>query len=244
MAQEQNGIAKANKAIADGKKLLEGAIKFNGPVKKATPSPVPAAPKPKAPSAGMLGDQGADSAAGIKAKADNVDAYVKSVPKMHKGGVVEEDGVKNLKKGEVVIPKEKAEEGKKIMAIKDKAKGPMSKAMEEEENEPESEAKKETKKDEKKESKKESKKEGKAKPHKFGRTEIIHHKNGSHTVTHHPHPSKPSADGSPSEPAEPVSYAAPDMASMQQGMEQNLGGGPEGQPSAAAPAAEEAPAQA
>lgn len=252
-----NGISFANKELAKSNKLLDKAIKFNGPVKttpKPAPAPAPKAPKAKAPSTGLIGDQGTDSANGIKANADNVKEYIKNTPKMHKGGVVQEDGLKNLKKGEVVIPEEKAEEGKKIMALKDKAgKGIMAQAKEEEDNEPKSEEKHESKKAEKKESKKDEKKDDKkddkksGKKHSFHRTEIVHHKNGSHTVTHHPHPPKPSADGGPSAPAEPVSYAAPDMASMQQGMQDNLGGGPEGgsEPAAAsaAPAEQAAPAQ-
>jgi hypothetical protein len=123
----------------------------------------------------------------------------------------------------------------------------MAAAMEEEGNEPKSEKKGEG--SEKSEGKKKTSdkhspaKDAKAKPHDFHRTETIHHRNGSHTVTHHPHPAKPGADGKMPEQAEPVSYAAPDMASLQQGMEQNLGGGPAAAgPSAAAPAAEAAPA--
>ena len=248
----------AEKAIADSKKLLAStgpkgsssiATKSGRAVSQKEKPAAPAAPK--APSSGMIGDQGADSASGIKTNVDNVAQYIKGVPKMHKGGVVKEDGLKNLQEGEVVIPKEKAEEGKKVMELKKKA-GPMAKAMEEEESEPKSEEKKETKKEEKAEGKHKTsdktspEKESKAKKHNFHRTEIVHHKNGSHTVTHHPHPAKPSSDGKPVEQEEPMSYAAPDMASMQQGMEQNLGGGPQGggQPSAAAPAAEAAPAQA
>ena len=128
---------------------------------KPAPAPAPA-PKAKAPSTGLIGDQGTDSATGIKANADNVKEYVKNVPKMHKGGVVQEDGLKNLKKGEVVIPEEKAEEGKKIMALKDKAgKGIMAQAKEEEDNEPKKEEKHESKKAEKKESKKDEKKDAK-----------------------------------------------------------------------------------
>lgn len=243
MPEPQDGISMANKAIADSKKALDRAVKFNGPVK----TPKPAAPVvEKKASSGLLGDQGSDSAKGIKSNADNVADYVKNVPKMHKGGEVTEDGVKNLQKGEVVIPKEKAEEGKKVMALKKKA-GPMAAAMEEEGNEPKSEKKGEG--SEKSEGKKKTSdkhspaKDAKAKPHDFHRTETIHHRNGSHTVTHHPHPAKPGADGKMPEQAEPVSYAAPDMASLQQGMEQNLGGGPAAAgPSAAAPAAEAAPA--
>lgn len=234
----------ADKAIADSKKALDSAVKFNGPVKKAPVSAEKTEPKVKTASSGLLGDQGADSAAGIKAKSENIDQYVKNVPKMHKGGEVKEDGLKNLKEGEVVIPKEKAEEGRKILSLKKKA-GPMSSAVEEEKNEPKESKEKSEKSEGKKKTsdKNPPEKESKAKPHDFHRTETIHHKNGSHTTTHHPHPAKPSADGKPGVQAEPVSYASPDFASMQQGMEQNLGGGPAGgQASAAAPAAEAAPA--
>src|SRR5208282_1580899 len=233
---DQDGIKMADKAIADSKKLLEST----GPKgtsslatksghtsmrKPATPA-APAAPAPKMPSSGLLTATGHDQAPSLKANTDNIEAYQKAVPKMHKGGEVMEDGLKNLKKGEVVISKEKAEEGKKIMGIKDKAKGPMSKAMEEVDDEPKSEAKSEAK-GEKKESKKEDKKESAGKKHNFHRTEIVHHPNGSHTTTHHFKPSKPSAEGKTEQTPEPESYASPDFASMQQGMQQNLGGGPQ-----------------
>jgi hypothetical protein len=246
MPQNQpDGIKMADKAIADSKKALASAVKFNGPVKPMTKSAAPAAPKPK--SSGLLGDQGADSGAGVKANADNVAEYVKGVPKMHTGGVVKEDGLKNLKKGEVVIPKEKAEEGKKIMGLKEKAKGPMAKAMEEEDSEPK--AKKSEPKE--KESKKEDKKDGekKAKKHNYHRAEHEFHSNGSITTKLH-HKPKPSVDGKVEPTPEPTSFASPDFASMQSAMQEHVGGGPEGaepsegEASAAAPAAEAAPAQA
>ena len=71
--QEPNGIEFANKELAKSHKLLDKAVKFNGPV-KTTPKPAPA-PKAKAPSTGLIGDQGTDSAKGIKANADNVKEY-------------------------------------------------------------------------------------------------------------------------------------------------------------------------
>jgi hypothetical protein len=253
MPQNQpDGIKMADKAIADSKKALASAVKFNGPVK---PMPKPAAPtKPAAPSSGLLTATGHDQAPALKAKTDQIDAYnavTNAAPKMHKGGEVMEDGIKNLKKGEVVIPKEKAEEGKKIMGLKEKAKGPMAKALEEEDNEPKAKKSESKEKESKKEDKKEGKKDGekKAKKHNYHRAEHEFHSNGSITTKLH-HKPKPSVDGKVEPTPEPTSFASPDFASMQSAMQEHVGGGPEGaessegEASAAAPAAEAAPAQA
>src|SRR5208282_730201 len=123
-----------SKAVAGAKKALSDAM--NNPkvgtktgmsyLKDKVPSaPAPAAEKPKAASSGLL-SEAASAGEGLKAKSDNVDQYLKAsgvaAPKMHDGGEVKEDGVKDLQKGEVVLPKGKAKEGKQIMAMKDKAK--------------------------------------------------------------------------------------------------------------------------
>src|SRR5580692_4811910 len=222
MAQEQDGIKMADKAIKDSKAALEKAVKFNGPVK---PMPKPAAPaaKPAAPSSGLLTTTGHDQAPALKAKTDMLDELKAATPKMHKGGEVMEDGLKNLKKGEVVIPKDKADEGKKIMGIVKKAKGPMAKAAEEM-DEPKHESKKESKKEDKKVEKKESK----PKPHNFHRAEHEFHSNGSITTKLHHKPPKPSADGKMEPTQEPTTFASPDYASMASAMQEHVGGGPAG----------------
>lgn len=93
------------------------------------------------------------------------------------------------------------------------------------------EEKAEPKKSEKKSDKKSDKKKS-GKGH-FHKTEIEHHKNGSHTVRHIPHPS---TDGTP---MEDTSYAAPDMDALHSGMEENLG-----EPAPGEAAAEAGPAPA
>lgn len=238
----EDGVKKAADAVAASKKALEDADKFQksaGPIKKETPAaPVKPAPKAKAPSSGLL-DEAESAGAGIKAKADAVKEYQDSAPKMHDGGKVKKDGIHNLQKGETVLP---ADEKKAVKVLKSKASGVMSAAMDED-DEPKGEEKKESKKDEKSEGKhKTSDKhnpahEDKKPKHNFHKTEIEHHSNGSHTVRHIPHPPKPSTDGSPVEAPETPSYAAPDMASLHQGMDANLGGGePSGAPEGGAPA--------
>ena len=258
----------ADDAMKSSKKLLDstgpgGKSSIATKSGRAVPAkPAAAAPKAEGPSAmskGLLEATGHDQAPSLKINADKVEATRKvldesGVPKMHKGGEVKEDGLKNLQEGEVVIPKEKAEEGKKVLALKKKA-GPMSAAVEEEENEPKekSEGKKKTsdkhhpEKEEKGEKEGEKKSEKKpAKKHKFARAEHEFHPNGSITTKLHHRMPKPSADGKVEQMPEPTSFASPDFASMQSAMQDHVGGGPEGAegPSAAAPAAEEAPAQA
>lgn len=248
MAQP-DGVKKTADVIAESKKVLASADKFQkeagGPMAKADKPAEAAKPAAKkAPSAGILGEA-SDAAAGIKSRADNIKEYTnavaKSAPKMHDGGEVMEDGIKNLQKGEVVIPKEKAKEGKEIMKLSKKAKGPMGDAIEEEEAEKETpkEEKKEGKKGEAKEkkaeSKKEDKKEDKPKPHKYHRAEHEFHANGSITTKLHHKPGKPSADGKVEMTPEPTSFASPDFASMQSAMQQHVGGGPEGMPEEGSP---------
>ena len=249
--QEPNGIAMANKAITDAKRALN-ATGPNGsssiatksghsPIVKMKPAPAPApAPKAKAPSTGLIGDQGTDSANGIKANADNVKEYIKNVPKMHKGGVVQEDGLKNLKKGEVVIPEEKAEEGKKIMALKDKAgKGIMAQAKEEEDNEPKKEEKHESKKAEKKEPKKDEKKDSKKSVKKVKGMHVRKVHGGFHVK----HDTEPAEAGSNVGPQQSEEHVMPDMGALQDHMSQYMGDEGAEEPSAAAPAEQAAPAQ-
>jgi hypothetical protein len=239
---EQDGIKMAEKAIADSKKLL-ASTGPKGSSSIATKSgrtgmqkpAAPAAPAPKAPSSGLLEATGHSEAPALKAKTDNIEEYTKSVPKMHKGGEVKEDGLKNLQEGELVIPKEKAEEGKKVLALKKKAKGPMSAAVEEEENEPKSEEKKETKKEEKAEG--EHKPAEKDKKKKSGKKvkgmHVRRATSGGFIVKHDMDTSE-----EPGKPMEQEEHAIPDIAALHDHMEQHMG-----DEEAAAPAAQAAPAE-
>ena len=173
---------------------------------------------------------------------------------MHKGGEVMEDGLKNLKKGEIVIPEDKAEEGKKVMALKKKA-GPMSAAVEEEENEPKekSEGKKKTSDKHNPEKEEKGEKEGEKKAEKKPAKKVKKVKgmhvrkatSGGFIVKHDMDNAGGPSDGKMPEQEE---HAIPDMAALQSHMQDHMGeeeAGPSaGAPAAAAPAAEEAPAQA
>jgi hypothetical protein len=240
-----------SKAVSNAKNALKKAGTRFGDNPDFAPKPMEKnnveMAKPKGPSAGILGEA-ASAAEGLKAKGENIKEYmdstsIQSVPKMHDGGSVDEDGVKNLQKGEFVLPKKLAKEGEKIMALKGKAKGVMNAAKESMDDEEKSE-KVDNKKEEKAEKKPAAKKAAKKAGHDFARTEVIHHTNGSHTTTHHYRPAKAGKDGKMPEQREPVSYGSPDHDSMMSGMDDNLGGGPAGAGAAApaAPAAEPAPA--
>lgn len=247
-----NGITDANKKLAKAKGALDSAVKFNGPVKPTKGAPIAATPKPK--SSGLLEGPGTDINAEMKAKGDNIGEYVKNVPKMHKGGEVKEDGLKNLQGGEVVIPKEKAEEGKKVLALKKKA-GPMSAAVEEEDNEPKekSEGKKKTSDKHNPEKEEKGEKEGEKKAEKKPAKKVKKVKgmhvrkatSGGFIVKHDMDNAGGPSDGKMPEQEE---HAIPDMAALQSHMQDHMGeeeAGPSaGAPAAAAPAAEEAPAQA
>jgi hypothetical protein len=118
---------------------------------------------------------------------------------MHKGGKVKQDGSHILQKGEAVISKEKVEKhSKEVDALLD---GVKEQAADKGED-------KKDKKDEKK------KKSG---SRKYARTEIVHHKNGSHTVTHHPHVM---TEG---KAAESASYAVPDDNALHSSLKDYIG---------------------
>jgi hypothetical protein len=226
--KEALASAKGALKTAEGKFPSKMAEKAGVGAKPAAAPPVPA-PKAKPRSAGLIGDA-EGVAAGIKARGEMMKGSGVEPQKMHDGGKVKEDGVKDLQKGETVLPKDKKASEKLAMEhLGKKAKSPISDAIDEEMDS----------KEDKKAGDKKEKKDGKKKTsdkhspmkdvkHNFHRTETIHHKNGSHTVTHHPHPPKMGADGTMGQAEEPVSYAAPDMASLHQGMDENLGGAPEG----------------
>jgi hypothetical protein len=247
----------ADKAIKDSKKLLAStgpsgksslATKSGRPSFQAPKPAADAAPKEsKTPSSGLLTATGHDQAPSLKANTDNIEAYKAAVPKMHKGGEVKEDGLKNLQKGEVVISKDKAEEGKKIMGLVKKAKGPMSAAMEEsDEPKEKSEGKKKTSdkhnpaKEEKAEKETEKKPAKKAKQVKG--MHVRKATSGGFIVKHDME--KPMDGSVPMQDQE--EHAIPDMAALHAHMADHMGED-EAQPgaaAAAAPAAEEAPAQA
>src|ERR1700676_5178231 len=100
MAQEDGGVSKA---IGGAKAALTQArAKFPQP--KAVPSATPRIQSPTmTPMAKPnLGDE-------LKSKSDNVDEYMKAIPKMHKGGPVMADGDYNLRMGEHVLSAKDAE---------------------------------------------------------------------------------------------------------------------------------------
>lgn len=211
----------ANDPIADAKKFLAESNKKFQPLTPDKPAPAAAAPaKPAVPAMPAVG-LGRELAEKAKMVNNAKKALDDSVPKMHDGGKVKKDGLHNLEKGEVVIPKDK---------IMKKASGLMDGLAEaaEEKAEP-----KDGKKEEKPEKK--SGKKHESKP-KWKSTHVDHHDNGSHTVHHTGHPTE---DGSP---ADEMSYAVPDMDGLNQGMNQNVGGEPApGEAAEAAPAAPAAP---
>ena len=204
-----------NDPIADAKKFLDDSRAKFQPLSPTAP---PVAQKAAASPAPGIGKE-------LAVKKQMVDKAKEALnaPKMHDGGEVKKDGLHDLQKGEVVIPKDK---------VMKKSAGLMDGLAEaaEEKAEP-----KDDKKEEKSE-KKDSKKKHSGKPH-FKHTHVEHHDDGSHTVRH---TGQPSEDG---KPGEEMSYAAPDMAALNQGMSQNVGGEPapgaaaEAAPAAAGPAA-------
>ena len=105
-----------SKALAGAKATLKNANtafpSAKAPVSSqaAAPAPKPAAPAPKP--APTTGDE-------LKAKQDNVNTYLKSIPKMHVGGPVTEDGPYQLKAGEHVLTEPEAKKARKhaLMAV-------------------------------------------------------------------------------------------------------------------------------
>jgi len=109
-------------AVQTAKNVLAGAKKFSkqvdphgGDAMKPQQPVAQPAPKVKSPS---LGNEAASAGAGLAAKAANVkqyeDATNTTLPKMHKGGTIPEDGAYNMKKGEEVIPAGRASEYRKV----------------------------------------------------------------------------------------------------------------------------------
>jgi hypothetical protein len=99
MAQDTNSkVAAAKSALARAK-----AAGFPS-MPKVAPVAIKAAPAPKPASGGGDPTVGAS----LKAKSDNVNEYLNSLPKMHKGGPVLADGAYQLKAGEHVLAKGEA----------------------------------------------------------------------------------------------------------------------------------------
>ena len=239
MAQEQDPV---QKALAESKKVLESANKFQskagGPLQKPAADAKPAAsPKPATPkkSAGLLGE--AESAAkGVAAKKANVDEYNaaqkasggQEIKPYKDGGKVEKDGPGLLHKGETVLPKDKKKAEKLAVEHLGKRAGIMAAAMKEEEEESPSEEKKESPSKERAEKEGGMEKHGKkmaGKHTKYDRTEIKHHKNGSHTITRHPHASSSMEPGAKMQ--EPESFAVENDDELMKALQ----GGGEAEPS-------------
>jgi hypothetical protein len=103
----------ANDAVSDAKAALAHANKtFPSPAAKPATIKPAAAPAPAK-------TEGQDIAAGLKAKSDNVNEYLKSIPKMHNGGPVVGDGPRMLKDGEHVLTAAEANKARKhaLMAV-------------------------------------------------------------------------------------------------------------------------------
>jgi hypothetical protein len=204
-----------SKKLSAAKSALAKANAFTKSVEGKTPgmyAPKPApvmAPKvatPKMP-ANPQGDVGKE----LADKARNVAQYGDNVPKMHKGGVVKEDGVVELKKGETV----RTPEQEKKLQEKTKKSSSAEKLL--------GGKKKESSKEDSKSEKKESKK----KKHQFKRTIIDHHTDGSHTMTHEHE----------SDPTKNITGAKADLDGVHDGLEENIGEPEEGSAPPTMPAA-------
>jgi hypothetical protein len=90
-------------AVSNAKAVLAHANQ-----KFPSPAPKPAAPvaKPTAKAAPTVGDE-------LKSKSDNVNQYIQSLPKMHKGGEIPEDGAYQMKAGEHVLTAAEAQKARK-----------------------------------------------------------------------------------------------------------------------------------
>ena len=118
MAQDDGGV---QAKVQGAKTALAHAQSMKFP---ARPAAKPAAPISKpvaAPVKASNFDGGADIAAGLKAREDNVKQYMNAnaVPKMHNGGPVIGDGPRMLKDGEHVLTAAEAKKARKhgLMAV-------------------------------------------------------------------------------------------------------------------------------
>ncbi|SRR6266568_837115 len=222
MPQQEDPV---KKALAESKKVLEGADKFQksagGPMPKPQPKPqakaVDVKPAKKAPSSGLLGEA-SDAAKGIAEKAKQVDEYNKANPdqplKPYKeGGKVSKDGPGMLHKDEVVLP---ADEKKAVKVLKSKAKNVMASAMEDEKDE------KETPAEEKKEGKAGEKKEEKKAEHKAKKSKGIHIRHGASGGFIAKHDAMPKEDGSMGDMEE---HVLPNRAAVHAHIDEHMGDG-------------------
>lgn len=200
-------LSAAKSALSNAAKFtksVEGSEKSMFAPKPAAPKPVATAPKPAMP-ANPQGDVGKE----LADKARNVSQYGEGVPKMHDGGVAKKDGLHDLQKGEVVLTKDQAKKSKvKDLMTKDEPKKEKESGSKESKEKKEPSAKKESK--------------GKKVQHKH--THIEHHydangKPTGHTVRH-----------TPVEGGQEVSYAAPDLDGVHDGLEENIGGAGQEEP--------------
>lgn len=186
-------------ALSDAKKALGHAEKaFPTSMAKAAGVNPPAAPKPAmpAPKPIAVGNPEGNIGKEIADKVQNVEQVKPTLPKMHKGGKVEETGPVILKEDETVRTKQQEK------AVDDKLKGTKAKdLMTKDEPKPKAGAPK-----------------GGAKPKaKHKHTHIEHHYDEAgqakgHTVRHVP------VGG-----GEETSYAAPDLQGVHNGLEEHLG---------------------
>jgi hypothetical protein len=101
MAQ-QDAVSSAKAALAHANQ------KFPSPAKPAVSAPAPA-PKP----ASSTGEPEKGIGNELKAKSDNVDSYLKSLPKMHQGGEIPADGAYQMLAGEHVLTAAEAKKARK-----------------------------------------------------------------------------------------------------------------------------------
>jgi hypothetical protein len=90
------------KALSGAKSALAGANKAF-PSAMAPKNPAPAKASAKTSSSISTGEPEKGIKSELQSKADNVDSYVKSLPKLHDGGPVKKDGAYQLKAGEHVL---------------------------------------------------------------------------------------------------------------------------------------------
>lgn len=112
MAQQpqQAAVSIADKLSGAKNALATAGAKFPTPKAPATPAPkVSVAPKPSM----STGEPEKGIGNELKAKQDNIDEYMKAIPKMHKGGPVLKDGPVMLKAGEHVLAKGEADKARK-----------------------------------------------------------------------------------------------------------------------------------
>ena len=210
------------KALKNAKGVLAKANAFSNSVpgssQFAPKVKTPSAPAPKKPMT-----SGEEIASSLNSKSQNVNQYLKSLPKMHKGGMVDKDGVYQMKAGETVRTPEQEKK------MQDHIKKASSAAQVMTKDEPK-------KKDEKPAEKKEHK-AGKKKNH--AHKVEVEKKKGGYLVKTHQQPE----EGQPQQA--PEESVHPDMASVNAHMNDAMGPdeaqAPQGGAEPSAPAAQPIP---